>query len=103
MDKLYKELEETFKGQFMQPQVTGLLYWFAVDGSGGTCFYPSIYIAEGEARAAYQDVFGTVDTCEVIQGHGSRLSAPGYLDCTDWCVFDTESEACQYLLDTYGD
>jgi hypothetical protein len=27
------------------------------------------------------------------QGWGYRLSAPGYLDCTAWQVFDTEEEA----------
>ena len=30
-------------------------------------------------------------------GWGARLSAPGYLDCTDWTVFDTEAEAQEYL------
>ncbi len=31
-----------------------------------------------------------------------RLSASGYMDCTDWCgPFDTEEEARQDLSDTY--
>ena len=38
-----------------------------------------------------------------VPAWGARLSAPGYLDCTEWCVFDTEAEAAQYLLDTYYD
>jgi len=36
-------------------------------------------------------------------GFGARLSAPGYLDCTEWTVFDTEQEALDYLVETYGD
>ena len=40
---------------------------------------------------------------EYAPGYGARLSAPGYLDCTDWCVFDTEQEARDYLDDMYGD
>lgn len=32
----------------------------------------------------------------------ARLSAPGYLDCTDWSgPFDTTEEAAQALLDLY--
>lgn len=32
----------------------------------------------------------------------ARLSAPGYLDCTDTASFDSELEALEYLLDMYG-
>ena len=34
---------------------------------------------------------------ENVKGYGARLSAPGYLDCTEWTVFDTEEEANAYL------
>ena len=37
------------------------------------------------------------------KGYGARLSAPGYMDCTLWSVFDTEDEAREYLRDQYGD
>lgn len=29
------------------------------------------------------------------------MSAPGFLDCTEWSVFDTAEEAEQYLADNY--
>ena len=29
----------------------------------------------------------------------ARLSAPGYLDCTEWCAFLTKKEAREYLRD----
>lgn len=31
------------------------------------------------------------------------MSALGYLDCTEWPVFDTEDEANEYLADNYPD
>ena len=31
------------------------------------------------------------------------MSAPGYMDCTEWAVFDTEDEALAYLEDMYED
>ena len=34
----------------------------------------------------------------------ARLSAPGFLDCTDWSgPFQSVEEAAQYLIDTYGE
>jgi hypothetical protein len=52
-------------------------------------------------------VEGTIDEDDgaaVVQakrGYGARTSAPGYLDCTDWCVFDTEQQAIDYLAENY--
>lgn len=34
---------------------------------------------------------------ELVEGWGARMSAPGYLDCTDWCVFPTREEAEEYI------
>ena len=37
-------------------------------------------------------------------GWYARLSAPGYLDCTDWVgPYDTEEEALEALFDVYGE
>jgi hypothetical protein len=33
------------------------------------------------------------EVLETVFGYGVRLSASGYLDCTEWEVFDTEAEA----------
>jgi hypothetical protein len=40
---------------------------------------------------------------ELVTGYGARLSAPGYMDCTEWAVFDTADEAEAYLEEMYGD
>jgi len=40
---------------------------------------------------------GSATSFEVVHGFGARLSAPGYLDCTDWCVFNTVGEALDHI------
>jgi hypothetical protein len=42
-------------------------------------------------------------TGEESQSWRWRLSAPGYLDCTDWCTSDSEIECISDCLGTYGD
>lgn len=41
--------------------------------------------------------------CPVKEGWLARLSAPGYLDCTDWSAFETETEAREFLEEFYGE
>ena len=107
---------------FMQKQVTGLETWVELDGPSGVTALPvdvltkdEFAIAEsvtGDGNAASEDLtahFGEyyegsrIDTVSVRQGYGARLSAPGYLDCTEWTVFDTEEEAREYLEEMYPD
>jgi len=40
-------------------------------------------------------------TVEPVSGYGARLSAPGYMDCTDWTVHESEGEARASLADMY--
>ena len=40
---------------------------------------------------------------ECKEGWGARLSAPGYMDCTEWAVYDTEEEARAELEEMYPD
>ena len=41
---------------------------------------------------------------ESVFGYFCRLSAPGYLDCTEWSgEFETEKEASDYLDELFGD
>lgn len=70
---------------FMQPEITDLIAWER-DSEG--MVYPA----------------GTIDQDLVVDrfaGYGARLSAPGFMDCTDWCVLSTVSEARHYLVDNY--
>jgi hypothetical protein len=90
---------------FMEPEIYRGEY-YAVDTSIGNEIVPA-------------DVVGTVnsvaDLAEYVEGEISdsvpppvktgwlfRLSAPGYLDCTDWSVADSEEEARAELEEMYG-
>lgn len=57
-----------------------------------------------EALREYVD--GTIDDADpVFHRHVwlARLSASGYIDCTDWSIHTSEAEAESYLVDTYDD
>ena len=42
-------------------------------------------------------------SAELIDGYGARMSAPGYMDCTEWSVFSDRMAAQEYLTEMYGD
>jgi len=102
---------------FMQKQVTGNENWLRVETSQGTDFLPGdlcIFVRNSDAdmpeskreeykKAIWEYTAGEPQEWENIKGFGARLSAPGYLDCTEWAVFDTEDEAREYLEEMYGD
>ena len=46
---------------------------------------------------------GEPQSWENVEGYGARLSAPGYLDCTEWTVFDTPEKAITHLEENYPD
>ena len=104
---------------FMQRQVTGLENWLQVETTCGTEF-----IRESDVRLFVRNsdchsqpltddereetidkirdyVEGTPQSWENVKGYGARLSAPGYLDCTEWAVFDTAEEAKEHLDEMY--
>lgn len=103
------ELHETFAGQFMQPDIqpSG---WFAVDTSEGTEIVPEdVFGFSGlSIRASRLDSFVAgriLDPSEQVEkrsGWIARLSARGYLDCTDWSGHASADASARYLIDTYG-
>ena len=104
---------------FMQRQVTGNENWLQVETTQGTEFVriadtslfvrnsdcPSQPLTDDEREATIDNIRDYVEdtpkSWENIKGYGDRLSAPGYLDCTPFVVFDTQEEAEQYLTDEY--
>jgi len=59
------------------------------------------YLTEDEARE-YLTEQGEETPEDFYAGWYSRLSAPGYLDCTDWSgPFTTEKEAFTYVCELY--
>lgn len=106
---------------FMEQQITTKRRWLEIDGTCGiTAVDMDDLTAEEQAiaesvegdesaeldelQAHFGEYYeGDVQSVSVREGYGARLSAPGYLDCTEWTVFDTEKEAQAYLDETYGD
>jgi hypothetical protein len=97
---------------FMQRQIVGPQEWLRIETTHGTFFIPLDLVGpiknwdgQGENPDEFSDVQtyceGKPQSWEVITGFGARLSAPGYLDCTEWSVFETEKEAREYLDDMY--
>lgn len=102
---------------FMQQQITDKRIWIEIGGNNGLTFVPMDVLTKDEFNLVtlttsnvsmheLNNVFGkyyegTVRRINLKVGFGVRLSAPGYMDCTDWCVFDTVEEAQAYLDETY--
>jgi hypothetical protein len=86
---------------FMEPQVVKDR-WYKCDTDNGIEFVPWDVVCDDTSKL-WEFVSGKLEKFELIEGWGARLSAPGYLDCTDWCVFDTEQEAVDYLAEEYGE
>ena len=100
-----RSVANPFEGQFMQPEIykdrayivetthgTGVVPWKLV-GNVKEMDYLEDYL-EG---APYDD-----QELVIKEGYLARMSAPGYLDCTEWSIHDTEEEALAYLEEMYG-
>ena len=103
---------------FMQPDVTTKQQWYEIDGPMGTEWIPYDFVGDLEDSSVFACTTGHHDvppeladyaentefyTISLVEGFGARLSAPGYLDCTDWSVFESEFEARQHLVENYAD
>ena len=102
---------------FMKSEVTDRIEWLVVDGDG-IDYLPEdlvdtarikklLKIEDDEAMDLviehiiwpkikdYVRIhnFAAIESLEVITGYGVRLSAPGYMDCTDWEVYGSLKEA----------
>jgi len=93
----------------MQPQVYRDTY-VAINTTAGTEVIPlEVYGRISEVRPfddLLQYLIGEpLDDSEMpeeLEGWVARMSAPGYLDCTDWTAHKTEAKAHAYLSDMYG-
>ena len=88
---------------FMERQITQKQLWWEIETTHGTEWLPVELVgkepADSDAFADYCE--GDVLLWRQREGFGARLSAPGYLDCTEWTVFDTAEEAEAYLDEYY--
>ena len=100
---------------FMQQQITQKMLGWEVDTDFGIVFIPSdvqtvpSYLAVGKVITESDTVFevladmltdytqGSINSIEICRGYFARLSADGYMDCTDWVCCKTVKEAREYL------
>ena len=110
---------------FMQIEVTGREAWIEVDGPNGVDIIPCAVCGnlpdyvdtiadcpDGDdpdeyfIQAAFEQVSDYTEnrechSIEQVVGYGGRLSAPGYLDCTDWILADSAGEARRSVCAVY--
>jgi len=108
----------------MQQEIIGSTEWIRIDGTNGTFFVLLEFVSRdsatwnGEYLDRDDERFGAIredvgdyyeggasciESVEIIEGFGGRLSMPGYMDCTDWIVADTAEEIQDTLDDMYGE
>jgi hypothetical protein len=96
------ELYEIYDGDFLQPVIYQDRF-FEVDTNYGIEWIEQELIGkttEPSKSELHDYIEGTrVYGCRLIDGYGAYLSAAGYLDRTELCVFETEMEAIQYLVE----
>ena len=79
--------------------------WYKVETSAGTEYIPRDLVEEDKPTLEDLEAFleGEAEQgFEKIEGWGVRLQASGFLDSTEWSVFDTEHEAREYAEDFLG-
>ena len=96
---------------FMQVEVSGPETWIEVDGPYGMEIVPcdvcgSIEDCDNSAEAWNQvsDYFENREcyTIDEVTGYSGRLSAPGYMDCTEWMgPYDSAEEARRAVIETF--
>ena len=87
---------------FMQRQITENRAWYAVETNQGTCFVAVEDVGKVSDADELRDyVEGVPESFTIVEGFGARLSAPGYMDCTEWTVFDSPEQALEYLDEYY--
>lgn len=83
---------------FMVPEVYEGSMWVVEDVWGQSFSFPADMFSKKEARNYVSHARST----ESMSGIFVRLSAPGYMDCTEWDgPFTTEEEALEHLKETY--
>jgi hypothetical protein len=97
---------------FMTPDIYQGDVWEVSADHGSTYYVPAHLVgAEPDTDTLQDCVESVIDTdddgnpiAELKSGVWlTRLSASGYMDCTDWSIHDSEDEAIDYLIDTYDD
>ena len=86
----------------MHPQVYHGQAWI-VETTNGTEIVP-VDVCERGSREALADYLEGEQTAKASKrtGYLARMSAPGFMDATDWTLHATWGAAHDYLAETYG-
>lgn len=96
----YDVFVEKWHDKLLTPQII-LDDWFVVNlANDETVVYPRSLFTREAVSELHPDA---TDIEEEGKKIAARLSAPGYLDRTEWALFDTKEEAMEYLMEEYGD
>jgi hypothetical protein len=97
---------------FMKKQVY-LGFYYRVETGNGNVVIPADVQTWPEPKMMYEalqqycdaPIDGEPDDFEYVYAEGwlARMSAPGYMDCTDWTAHASEQLANEYLDEMYGD
>ena len=100
LDKILSPLS----GGFMEPQIVKD-QWVEVDGSEGGSLIPAELTGGLTTPTALADYYvGEIYEAELVTGWAARLSAPGYMDATEWMgLYDTPEEAAAALVEAYAE
>lgn len=94
MTTVLNQMLAEFKEQFMQPEIVKDLF-FLLDNGDGEEYWTNCPVGDED---------GKINSIDEQGGYFARLSASGYLDCTDWSgPFDSQDDAAQHLIDTFGE
>lgn len=100
---------QAWDDKLLKPQVVQGDWWHVVpkEHEDEQTYVPADLFTEKQAveYICGTSILGMEAAKEVnkVTGWGARLSAPGYLDSSEWELFETEEEARTYLMETYGD
>lgn len=104
---------------FMQQEITPKQTWVEIDGTHGITAVPYDLLNMDQVNAVTETRYdvseltlneqlgefyeGRIQSVSLRVGYGARMSAPGYMDCTEWAVFASKIEASAYLAEQYGE
>ena len=88
---------------FMVPEYHKGMFYAVETDMGHTDLVPGDLVPKKPKRSDFHPyVEGTPEEFEAVHGWFARLSAPGYMDATDWSgPFKTKKKAEEHIEDTY--
>ena len=82
---------------FLKQDVTYDVDWLNLEEDSK--FRPLLNDLEAFVEADVYDIYELT----LVEGWGGRMSAPGYLDCTEWIVLPDREDVEAVLEDMYGE